>query len=254
MKSLFIKLTGALVLLALAALFAFSGSFASVPVAAATTPPLEPILGPAGRILWTLAQQINVLEKTVSSFAESFTTQTLTATTGNFRTLCVGTTCVTPQQFQAMVAAAQPGQTSSSLPESVTQNSASIATTVQIGDPTTTISGASSSTPATITINGANPAVIEVGAAYNDLGATITGPEQDLNLGITTYVNGVQMSPIQIDTSSAATDTIDYVATDSFGNTATSTRTVIIEAEAVTPATSPAAASASSTAATSTGE
>jgi len=34
---------------------------------------------------------------------------------------------------------------------------------------------------------------------------------------------------VQIDTSEAATDTIDYVATDQNGLTATSTRTVIIE-------------------------
>jgi hypothetical protein len=32
-----------------------------------------------------------------------------------------------------------------------------------------------------------------------------------------------------IDTAESASDTIDYVATDSWGNTATSTRTVIIE-------------------------
>ena len=38
------------------------------------------------------------------------------------------------------------------------------------------------------------------------------------------------MSDIVIDTSAAATDTIDYVATDTWGNTATSTRMVIIEA------------------------
>jgi hypothetical protein len=35
---------------------------------------------------------------------------------------------------------------------------------------------------------------------------------------------------IIIDTTQIATDTIDYVATDTWGNTATSTRTVIIEA------------------------
>jgi hypothetical protein len=58
----------------------------------------------------------------------------------------------------------------------------------------------------------------------------ITGPQQDLNLGITTYVNGTAMSPVQLDTTEAATDTIDYVATDQSGLTATSTRTVIIEA------------------------
>jgi len=38
------------------------------------------------------------------------------------------------------------------------------------------------------------------------------------------------MSPVQIDMSAVATDTIDYVATDSAGLTSTSTRTVIIEA------------------------
>ena len=40
-------------------------------------------------------------------------------------------------------------------------------------------------------------------------------------------VNGIQMSPVQIDTSAVATDTIDYVATDQDGLTATSV--VIIE-------------------------
>jgi len=51
----------------------------------------------------------------------------------------------------------------------------------------------------------------------------------DLNLGITTYVNGTEMNPIQLDTTQAATDTIAYVATDSQGLTSTSTRTVIIQ-------------------------
>jgi hypothetical protein len=31
---------------------------------------------------------------------------------------------------------------------------------------------------------GDNPTIIQVGAAYTDLGATITGPQADLNLGI----------------------------------------------------------------------
>jgi hypothetical protein len=45
--------------------------------------------------------------------------------------------------------------------------------------------------------------------------ATIEGLLQDLNLAIETFVNGTSMSPIQIDTTQAATDTISYVATDS---------------------------------------
>jgi hypothetical protein len=51
-----------------------------------------------------------------------------------------------------------------------------------------------------------------------------------LNLGITTYVNGTATSPVQLDTTQAATDTINYVATDSEGLTSTSTRTVIVQA------------------------
>ena len=83
-----------------------------------------------------------------------------------------------------------------------------------------------------------------LGATYNDLGATITAPLADLNLGIVTFVNGAAISPVQIDTSTAATDTIDYVVTDSAGLAATSTRTVIVQAAAAvsTPPTPPSAA------------
>jgi hypothetical protein len=41
------------------------------------------------------------------------------------------------------------------------------------------------------------------------------------------------MSPVQIDTSTAATDTIAYVVTDSAGLSSTSTRTVIVQAAAL---------------------
>jgi hypothetical protein len=69
---------------------------------------------------------------------------------------------------------------------------------------------------------------------------------EHFNLGITTFVNGTEMSPVQIDTTQAATDTIDYVVTDQNGLTSTSTRTVIIEAPA-----SPASDTGSDDAATS---
>lgn len=123
--------------------------------------------------------------------------------------LCVGTSCIDQQQLAAILA---------SQGRAAGQGSGS-------GDQGTS----SPDTPPVIQINGANPATIQVGAAYNDLGATITDPRADLNLGIQTFLNGVPMSPIQIDTSAAATDTIDYVVTDSQGLAATSTRTVIIE-------------------------
>jgi hypothetical protein len=123
---------------------------------------------------------------------------------------CVGSTCVTPAQFQAMVAAANQSNNSSPPPQS-----SSNATTTP-------------DTPPVIHINGDNPAIIHVGDTYNDLGATITGPQADLNLGVHTFVNGVAMDSVQIDSTQVATDTISYVVTDQSGLTATSTRTVIV--------------------------
>ncbi|MBT7339041.1 MAG: DUF5011 domain-containing protein, partial [Candidatus Jacksonbacteria bacterium] len=82
-------------------------------------------------------------------------------------------------------------------------------------------------TPPVITINGNNPAEIEVGATYSDLGATVTDNVND-NLGITTYVDGVQTSNISLNTASSTTYTISYTATDQAGNTATSTRQVVV--------------------------
>jgi hypothetical protein len=65
----------------------------------------------------------------------------------------------------------------------------------------------------------------------SDLGASVTD-NVDQNLGYKTFLNGALVSNIVIDTSAAATDTIDYVATDNAGNTATSTREVIVESPA----------------------
>jgi Domain of unknown function (DUF5011) len=83
---------------------------------------------------------------------------------------------------------------------------------------------------------GRSPAIIHLGDTYADLGATITAPDADKNLGLKYFLNGTLVSNIVIDTSKVATDTIDYVVTDPAGLTATTTRTVIIEAAAPPPA------------------
>jgi hypothetical protein len=180
----------------------------------------EGLISPIVSAIQELDQQLTDLANTMAGFAQSFTTHILTGddVTAN-NELCVGSTCVTPVQFQAMVAAADASQSSGQ--GSGSSQSAPVAT-----------SSAASATPPVLQVNGDNPAIIQVGESYNDLGATITGPQQDLNLGLMTFVNGVEMSPVQIDTSTAATDTIDYVATDQNGLTSTSTRNVIIEAPA----------------------
>jgi hypothetical protein len=130
-----------------------------------------------------------------------------------------GTSCYTRSQLDAVVAStnvAQSSQQSGGAQEP-------IATTTPDNE------------APQIQINGDNPAIVQAGDSYSDPGATITGPQTDLDLGITTYVDGTEMSPVQIGTSEAATDTIEYVVTDQNGLTSTSTRTVIIEAPSIVP-------------------
>jgi hypothetical protein len=131
--------------------------------------------------------------------------------------------CVTGDQLAAVLAATnQSGTGASGTGSSIPPPSSNSAAASSSAD--------SSATPPVLQVNGDNPATIQVGATYTDLGATVTGPTADLNLGITTYVDGTEMNPIQLDTTQAATDTIAYVATDQSGRTATSTRTVVVAA------------------------
>jgi Domain of unknown function (DUF5011) len=153
----------------------------------------------------------------------------VTATTGNFVTtnasttnadtlsagqkLCVGTVCVTPAQFQAMVAASAAAGASGS--------------GAHVEAPAAVPEGGTDGPPI-IAINGGNPATISVGATYVDLGVTITGPQADLNLGIHTFVDGIATDLIVIDTSGPSFHIIEYVVSDSTGLTSTTTRTVIV--------------------------
>jgi phage-related protein len=92
-------------------------------------------------------------------------------------------------------------------------------------------------TPPVIQINGNNPATITVGDTYADLGATITGPQADLNLGIHVSVDGgatTTLDQISIDTSTSSTHTVLYFATDQNGLTTSATRTVTVQAAATT--------------------
>jgi Chaperone of endosialidase len=136
-------------------------------------------------------------------------------------------TCITKAQLDQLLANAATIQSSGGTSSS--SSSASSSTSISSSSASPAGDGASK-TPPQISVNGNNPATVQVGATYLDLGATITGPQADLNLGIRTFLNGFAMSPAQLDTSQAATDTIDYVATDQNGLAATSTRTVLIVA------------------------
>jgi len=111
------------------------------------------------------------------------------------------------------------------LAQSATQTtpSAEISTTntnLDIASPTDT-------TPPTLTINGNNPAEIEIGVSYSDMGVVVTD-NVDENLGYRVFVDGVLVPSISLDTSTTTTYTIEYNAIDNVGNTATTTREVIV--------------------------
>lgn len=180
------------------------------------------LIAPVVKAVQALSAAVTSLQNTISGFADSFDTKELTFTraTGDeidAKKLCLqksdGTNvCVTGDQLAAAISGP-----STSVPAS--------------GAPTPP----PDTTPPVIQINGKNPAIVQVGDTYSDWGATITGPQADLNLGLKTFLNGTLTSNVVINTSAVATDTIDYVVTDQNGLTATSTRTVIIRAATSTP-------------------
>ena len=103
-----------------------------------------------------LADKVNTVVGKVAGFAEVFTT----------KKLCLEDVCVTKFELQALLINAKTNAT-----------------------PTPLITPTSSSTPAvtsaiTLQIQGKNPATINVGDVYGDLGAVITAPASAMNYGI----------------------------------------------------------------------
>jgi hypothetical protein len=124
------------------------------------------------------------------------------------------------------------GECSLNNPNDMNQNPN--ATDTPSGDPSS--SPQDDVTSPVITVLGNNPAEIEVGSTYVDMGITVIDPAfgsnpQNENLGHKVSVNGVEMEQIQIDSSVAGEHTITYSATDQAGNTGTATRQVkVVEA------------------------
>jgi hypothetical protein len=157
------------------------------------------LIAPLVEAVQVLSRELASLETMVTGFANSFTTKQLCVADDS------GKTCISRSQLQTLLG----GQPS-----------------VQISAPTSPIISGNT-TPPSINIQGSDPATINVGDTYTDLGA-IVHDNQGHDLSYRIFINGAHSSNILIDTSQVATDTIDYVATDTWGNTATSTRTVIV--------------------------
>ncbi|MGE0236081.1 tail fiber domain-containing protein [Methylocystis sp.] len=84
-----------------------------------------------------------------------------------------------------------------------------------------------------IALNGNASSTIDRGASYNDLGARITAPTSDLNLGLTIILDDATTTQISIDTSEPGEHTILYTVTSpTTGLTSTVTRTVTVQSPA----------------------
>ena len=153
-------------------------------------------------------------EKISAAFAEF---KTLVVETFTTKKLCVDDVCVDKEQFKALLAGVGMAPASSST------------------------SGVSSSTPdviplagdieaPVITLSGNNPANIEIGSVYNDLGASVTD-NLDHNLGIKASLDGsnwIEIGNISLNTASSTTYTIRYRAVDNAGNIGTAERAVVV--------------------------
>ncbi len=153
--------------------------------------------------------------------AQKITASQVTADTISARQICLDDVCITKTDLLHML------ESSGTTP---TGNGVASSTSTSGGSATSTAPTASTTADTiapTITVQGNNPATIQKGTPYVDLGATVTD-NVDTNLGLRYFVDGIRADTVTIDTSVAGTHTIDYVATDNAGNTATSTRTVIV--------------------------
>jgi hypothetical protein len=87
-------------------------------------------------------------------------------------------------------------------------------------------STASSQGSLTLQIMGNNPARIQKGTSYIDLGVFVSDPPTDNIADLKTYVDGKEVQSVQIDTSIVGTYTIEYKAADALGNSASLSRSV----------------------------
>ncbi|MSU56271.1 MAG: DUF5011 domain-containing protein, partial [Candidatus Taylorbacteria bacterium] len=108
-------------------------------------------------------------------------------------------------------------------------------TTPASGHPSSTGEGTGTDTVAPIiTVNGNNPANVNMNSNYADLGASVTDNVSS-NLGVKASLDNstwVEVGQIQLDTANSTTYTIHYKATDNAGNIGTAERTVIVGSDA----------------------
>ncbi|MFA6536642.1 MAG: immunoglobulin-like domain-containing protein [Candidatus Paceibacterota bacterium] len=139
------------------------------------------------------------------------TFKNIIADTLTVKKLCVEDVCITKTELQELLnknGLNQSASVGNSVASSTSSNEADQANEASPTD----------SEPPVITVAGNNPATVEKGNSYADLGATVTDNVNN-NLGVTT-------SGDEVDTSIVGAYTVVYTATDQAGNVGTAERVV----------------------------
>ncbi len=132
--------------------------------------------------------------------------------------LCIGDTCITESDLQELLLLREEGSQNGSTGDDSGGTEQDDTPEELPADTTAPI----------IIMQGNNPALLTVGESYADLGAVATDDSGIATLR--TYYLGTEVTAVQIDTTQVMEHIITYVARDLTGNTATSTRTVIVSA------------------------
>lgn len=98
-----------------------------------------------------------------------------------------------------------------------------------VGDP------GQDTTPPNIQLLGPNPAHVALGGSYTDLGVVVTDDRGGYNLKL--FLNGGEVTSIQLETKEPGLSLIRYEATDGAGNIAMIERSVVVGASQELPAT-----------------
>jgi hypothetical protein len=148
-----------------------------------------------------------VVEKIV---AQSAIIGNLFAKEVHTKKLCVGDTCVSEEQFLALVTASQGGGSESQ--EQGPQEEGSVE---------------HEDLPPSITIVGPNPLTVPLGSVFADPGSTATDDSGYIPT-IRTFFQGEEVEQVVLDTYTPGSHTITYQAEDNAGNTSKTERVVIV--------------------------
>ncbi|MDO8467267.1 MAG: hypothetical protein Q7S83_03975 [bacterium] len=178
----------------------------------------DEILEPSSTFIQKIIEAITDWLKTAVVTIKELVVDKLTSKEVNTDKLCVGATCITENQLQALL--------NQNLPVAAGVNGGN--SPPPAPSPTPAPESAPDTDAPVITLNGLNPTEIEIGAVYSDMGANVTD-NVNSNLGYKVSLDGgpeTYPQEMELDTSMAGEHILIFIAIDQAGNRGTASRVV----------------------------